>query len=141
MSTADPNDLTDAEWDCLQHYLPPLPRYGRLRTHPLRRVLDAIFCVLRTGCAWRYLPSNFPPWQTVFYHFRRFRLQSTWHLLYAALASFVPWLKKIWADAATRVRSWRSGAQRASSRAMAGIWRLWNANQLREASMCNHAGG
>jgi putative transposase len=41
--------------------------------------------VVRSGCAWRYLPSNFPPWQTVFYHFRRLRLQGTWHLLYRAL--------------------------------------------------------
>jgi putative transposase len=40
---------------------------------------------VRTGCAWRYLPSNFPPWQTVFYHVRRFRLHGTWHLLYTAL--------------------------------------------------------
>jgi putative transposase len=40
---------------------------------------------VRSGCAWRYLPRNFPPWQTVLYHFRRFRLQGKWHLLYAAL--------------------------------------------------------
>jgi putative transposase len=58
---------------------------GRLRIHSFRRILDAIFFVVRTGCAWRYLPSNFPPWQTVYYHFRRFRLNGTWHLLYAAL--------------------------------------------------------
>jgi putative transposase len=51
----------------------------------LRRILDAIFYILRTGCAWRYLPSNFPPWPTVFYHFRRFRLQGKWHLLHMAL--------------------------------------------------------
>jgi putative transposase len=51
----------------------------------LRRILDAIFYVARGGCAWRYLPRNFPPWQTVFYHFRRFRLQGKWQLLYTAL--------------------------------------------------------
>ena len=51
----------------------------------MRRILDAIFYLVRSGCAWRYLPSNFPPWQTVFYHFRRFRLQGKWHLLYTAL--------------------------------------------------------
>ncbi len=65
---------------------PSDPRRGRPRTHPLRRTLDAIFYVLRTGCAWRYLPSKFPPWQTVFYHFRRLRLDGTWHLLYRALS-------------------------------------------------------
>src|SRR5258708_38304528 len=85
MSTTYPSDLTDAEWECAQRYLPPLLRRGRPRIHSLRRILDAIFYVLRTGCAWRYLPSDFPPWQTVFYHFRRCRLQGTWHLLYTAL--------------------------------------------------------
>ncbi len=85
MTTTYPSDLTDAEWECVQRYLPPLSQRGRPRTHPLRRIFDAIFYVLRSGCAWRYLPTNFPPWQTVFYHFRRFRLTGTWHLLYAAL--------------------------------------------------------
>src|SRR5260221_7793003 len=85
MSTTYPSDLTDAEWECAQRYLPPLLRRGRPRIHSLRRILDAVFYVLRTGCAWRYLPSDFPPWQTVFYHFRRFRLQGTWHLLYSGL--------------------------------------------------------
>jgi putative transposase len=85
MNTTYPSCLSDAEWNYLQCYLPPVPRRGRPRTHPLRRILDTIFYVLRTGCAWRHFPSNFPPWQTVFYHFRRFRLQGTWHLLYSAL--------------------------------------------------------
>jgi putative transposase len=51
----------------------------------LRRILDAIFYLVRSGCAWRYLPTNFPPWQTVFYHFRWLRLQGKWRLLYTAL--------------------------------------------------------
>ena len=80
-----PSDLADAEWECVQRYLPPLSRRGRPRTHPLRRILDAIFYVLRTGCPWRYLPCNFPPWQTVFYHFRQFRRKNTLHGLYPAL--------------------------------------------------------
>jgi putative transposase len=41
--------------------------------------------VVRTGGAWRYLPANFPPWQTVFSHFRRLRVRGVWHLLYTAL--------------------------------------------------------
>lgn len=66
MSTTYPSDLTDAEWECIQCYLPPLTRHGRPRIHSLRRILDAVFYVVRSGCAWRYLPTNFPPWQTVF---------------------------------------------------------------------------
>src|SRR5260221_6450141 len=71
-----------------QRYLPPFSQRGRPRTHPLRRILDAIFYVLRTGCprvSGRHLPANFPPWQTVFYQFRCFRLQGLWHLLCTAL--------------------------------------------------------
>lgn len=85
MSTTYPSDLSDAQWTCVQCHLQTLSTRGRPRTHPLRRILDAIFYVVRTGCAWRYLPSNFPPWQTVLYHFRRFRVKGIWHLLYAAL--------------------------------------------------------
>jgi putative transposase len=85
MSTTYPSDLSNAEWTCVQRYLPTLSTRGRPRTHPLRRILDAVFYVLRTGCAWRYLPNNFPPWQTVFYHYRRFRLKGAWHLHYVAL--------------------------------------------------------
>jgi putative transposase len=85
MSTTYPSDLTDAEWAHVQRYLPPVSTRGRPRTYPLRRVLDVIFYVLRTECAWRYLPTNFPPWQTMFYHFRRFRLTGRWHLLYTAV--------------------------------------------------------
>jgi transposase len=84
-TTTYPSDLTDAEWACVKRYLPPLLTRGRPRTHPLRRIFDAIFYIVRSGCAWRYLPSNFPPWQTVFYHFRRLRLQGKWHRLYTAL--------------------------------------------------------
>ncbi len=85
MSTTYPSDLTDAEWACAQRFLSPLSTRGRPHTHSLRRILDALFYVVRTGCAWRYLPTTFPPWQTVFYHFRRFRLKGTWRRLYTAL--------------------------------------------------------
>src|SRR5690348_6243895 len=85
MSTAYPSDLTDAQWECVRRYLPPGTRRGRPCKHPLRHILDAIFYVLRTGCPWRYLPANFPAWQTVYYHFRRMRLKGIWHLLYTAL--------------------------------------------------------
>jgi putative transposase len=51
----------------------------------LRRIFDAIVYIVRSGCAWRCLPTNFPPWQTVFYHFRLLRLQGKWRLLYTSL--------------------------------------------------------
>jgi putative transposase len=85
MSTSYPSNLSDAEWECLQQYLPPQSKRGRPPIHSLRSIFDAIFYVLRTGCPWRYLPANFPPWQTVFSHFRRLRLKGTWTLLLRAL--------------------------------------------------------
>src|SRR5215218_10116035 len=78
-------DLSDAEWIRLRSYLPTPKAQGRPRTHSLRAVLDAIFYLLRTGCPWRYLPRDFPPWQTVYYHFRRFRLSGMWHLILTSL--------------------------------------------------------
>ena len=78
MSTSFPCSLSDAEWDCLQRFLPPRSPHGRLRRHCLRSVFDALFYVLRTGCPWRYLSSDFPPWQTVYYHFRQFCRTGVW---------------------------------------------------------------
>jgi putative transposase len=51
----------------------------------LREVLDAIFYVLNSGCHWRLLPHDFPPWSTVYYHFRRFRLNGLWSPILKAL--------------------------------------------------------
>lgn len=61
-----PSNLTDREWAVLQPLLPLPSRRGRPRRWPLRLLLDALFYVLRTGCQWRALPRDFPPWQTVY---------------------------------------------------------------------------
>ncbi len=76
-----PTDLSDDEWTRLRSYLPAPKAQGRPRTHSLRDVLDAIFYVLKSGCHWRLLPHDFPPWSTVYYHFRRFRLNGLWSLI------------------------------------------------------------
>jgi putative transposase len=76
-----PTDLSDAEWTRLRSYLPSLKAETRLRTHSLRDVLDAIFYIVRSGCAWRLLPHDFPPWSSVYYHFMRFRLSGLWSLI------------------------------------------------------------
>jgi putative transposase len=85
MNITYPSDLSDTEWACLQHYLRESRSDCRTRRHSLRTIFNAIFYILRTGCPWRYLPSSFPPWQTVFYHFRRLRLRGRWTVLYTAL--------------------------------------------------------
>ena len=85
MNTIYPSDLSDDEWECIQQYLPPEPLRGRPPIHSLRTICNAIFYVLKTGCPWRYLPSSFPPWQAVFYHFRCWRLKGNWYRLFTAL--------------------------------------------------------
>ena len=78
MRKAYQSDLSDAEWSCLQSYLPAPEATGRPRLHGLREILDAIFYVLKSGCAWRLLPHDFSPWKTVYHYFRFWRLDGTW---------------------------------------------------------------
>ncbi|QOC89640.1 IS5 family transposase [Micromonospora craniellae] len=66
-----PSDLTDAEWAFVEPMLPSPQWMGRPEKHPRRAIVDGILYVVRTGCAWRYLPIDFPPWQTVYSHFQR----------------------------------------------------------------------
>jgi putative transposase len=72
------SDVTDAEWAVLEPLVTPATRRGRPRRHPLRRILNATFYLVRSGCAWRLLPREFPPWKTVFHDFRTWRLEGTW---------------------------------------------------------------
>jgi putative transposase len=60
-----PSDLSDAEWSLLLPLLPCAKPGGRPRSVDLRRILNGIFYLLRTGCAWRYLPTTYGPWSTV----------------------------------------------------------------------------
>jgi len=78
-------DLTDAEWRCLQSYLPAPKHRGVPRIHGTREILNAVFYVLKSGCPWRLLPRDFPPWESVYYWFRRWRIDGTWEELNAAL--------------------------------------------------------
>ena len=80
-----PSDLSDAEWELLEHHLPAPKRRGRPRLHSPRDVLDAVFYVLKSGCQWRMLPRDFPPWKTVFRYFRAWRIDGTWERLHRAI--------------------------------------------------------
>jgi len=67
-----PTDLTDEEWSRVEPLLPKPAKTGRQRSVDLREVVNAIRYLVRTGCGWRMLPKDFPPWQTVYWWFRRF---------------------------------------------------------------------
>jgi putative transposase len=80
--------LTDAQWEYLQPMLPKPAKRGRPPTD-LRRVIDAIFYVVKGGIPWRYLPTHFPPWQTVYGTFRRWKRDHLWAALNDALRILV----------------------------------------------------
>jgi putative transposase len=80
-----PTDLSDVEWRCISPHLPEPAREGRPRSHGLREILDAVFYVLKSGCSWRLLPKDFPPWKTVYDWFRRWRIDGTFERLNAEL--------------------------------------------------------
>jgi putative transposase len=66
-----PTDLTDAEWALVEPLLPKPPRRGRRPSVDMRTIMDAIRYMARSGGGWRMLPNDFPPWQTVYWWFRR----------------------------------------------------------------------
>jgi transposase len=73
-----PTDLSDAEWTLLDPHIPPAKGGGRPRRHDRREVVDAIRYVLRSGCAWRLMPHDLPPWQSVYHYFRLWRQEGVW---------------------------------------------------------------
>lgn len=79
------SDLSDIEWAIIAPYVPAAKFGGRPRTTNMREVVNAIFYVLRAGCAWRLLPHDFPPWQTVYGYFRDWVQSGIWEQLHAKL--------------------------------------------------------
>jgi putative transposase len=80
-----PSDLTDREWDYIKPLIPAAKTGGRDRKTDMRQTLNAIFYVDRTGCPWRYLPLDYPPWQTVYGYFRAWRIDGTWQRIHDRL--------------------------------------------------------
>lgn len=82
---AYPTDLTDAQWATIAPMIPDARPGGRPRKASKREIVDAILYLLRSGCAWRLLPHDFPPWQTVYYYLRRWEREGVWARVHHAL--------------------------------------------------------
>jgi len=80
-----PSDLTDAEWHWIEGFIPPGQGGGRRRDTDLRAVVNGILYLLRSGCSWRMLPKDYPPWQTVYEYFSQWRKDGTLTRLHDAL--------------------------------------------------------
>jgi putative transposase len=65
------HDLTDSQWNLISYCFPKPAATGRRRKHSYGELLNAIFYLLRTGCQWRNLPKDLPPWQSTYGYFRR----------------------------------------------------------------------
>ena len=80
-----PTDLNDKEWAVIEPYVPKPKTGGRPAEHSRREIINAIAYVLRSGCAWRLMPHDLPPWSTVYDYFRQWRVDGTWERINAAL--------------------------------------------------------
>ena len=82
------SDLTDEEWCVIEAQLPAAHSTGRPRTWPMREIINGIFYVMRAGCPWRLLPSDLPPWSTIYRWFAKFRDEGRFERINHALVMF-----------------------------------------------------
>jgi putative transposase len=80
-----PTELSDQEWGLIKPLVPEAKSGGRPEEYPKREILNAIFYLLRSGCSWRMLPHDLPPWRIVYDYFRPWRPDGTWPLLHDLL--------------------------------------------------------
>src|SRR5471030_43981 len=78
-------DVTDKEWRVIEPHLPAANNTGRPRAWPMREIINGIFYVMRAGCPWRLLPSDLPPWSTIYRWFATFRDESRFEKINHAL--------------------------------------------------------
>lgn len=85
------SDLSDEQWKLIDHHFDPLPKTGRPRKHSYREILNGVFYVVRTGCQWRNLPKDLPPWSIVYTYYRNWVLLGFWQELHESLRRRVRW--------------------------------------------------
>lgn len=89
MNPSYPSNLTSEQWELLSTLIPAAKKGGRKRSVDMEAVVNGIFYVLCSGCAWRMLPHDFPNWKTVYHYFRQWRKDGTWHNIHERLRMWV----------------------------------------------------
>jgi len=86
--TSYQSDISDKDWQKVEPHIPkPKTKRGRKREHAFQLIFNAIFYIMRSGCQWRMMPHDFPPWKTVYHYFRLWRLNGIWEQINTALRS------------------------------------------------------
>ena len=80
-----PTDLSDKQWKIIEPLIPKEKRGGRPRKKDMREIMNALFYVARTGCAWRMLPHDFPQWELVYHYFSVWSDDDTWKRMHDEL--------------------------------------------------------
>jgi putative transposase len=80
-----PTDLTDSRWHHIKDFLPAPKHTGRPREVDFRQIVNAILYLVFTGCQWRFLPTDYPNWQTVYYYFAKWKNDGTWYRIHETL--------------------------------------------------------
>src|SRR5690348_12174292 len=76
-----PSDLTDAQWELIEPFLPKISPLATVETIDRREIMNAIFYVLRTGCSWRQMPHDLPNGKTAHHYFRIWTKLGIWELI------------------------------------------------------------
>lgn len=84
-----PSDLSIEQWKILEPFIPPAKPGGRHREHPMIRIINAIIYKVKTGCQWRMLPNDYPPWRTVYEYYWNWSLDGTWEDIHNEIAKLV----------------------------------------------------
>jgi putative transposase len=79
------SDLTESEWQLIDYCFPKATKHGRPRLRPYRELVNGIFYVVKTGCQWRNLPTDFAPWGTVYHYFRVWKRNGLWEAIHTHL--------------------------------------------------------
>ena len=87
MSPLYETSLSDAAWELIQPIFSSQSSRGRPRIHEIRFIIDAILYLAKNGCTWRCLPSDFPPWKTVYLRFRNWSISGQWQATSEILTS------------------------------------------------------
>jgi putative transposase len=80
-----PTDVTDEQWQLMEEFFPDAKPGGRPRSTDLREVVNALLYLVRTGCQWRMIPHEFPPWKTCYNYYRAWIANGTWDEILASL--------------------------------------------------------